>query len=113
MSGRACFLDLRALVDEGVEVDVHAWHFSPRRVAGVQQAATYADMKFAPVTRNGAWPRNEIDRFILARLEKANLEPSPEADCEYCDFHRVCPIQPQGRLVPIRPSTAVKNSARP
>lgn len=28
----------------------------------------------------GAWARNEIDRFILARLGKENLSPSPEAD---------------------------------
>ncbi len=27
-----------------------------------------------------AWPRTPIDRFILARLEAAGLEPSPEAD---------------------------------
>ena len=26
------------------------------------------------------WPRNEIDHFILARLEKEGLTPSPEAD---------------------------------
>src|SRR5260370_3341784 len=26
------------------------------------------------------WPRNPIDAFILARLEKENLAPSPEAD---------------------------------
>jgi hypothetical protein len=32
-----------------------------------------------PVT-NRAWARNPIDRFILARLEKANIEPSPTAE---------------------------------
>jgi hypothetical protein len=32
-----------------------------------------------PVT-NQAWGRNEIDRFILAGLEAAGLEPAPEAD---------------------------------
>jgi hypothetical protein len=30
--------------------------------------------------RNGAWARNPIDNFILARLEKEGLRPSPEAD---------------------------------
>ena len=25
------------------------------------------------------WPKNEVDRFILARLEKEGLHPSPEA----------------------------------
>ncbi|MCI0377716.1 MAG: PSD1 and planctomycete cytochrome C domain-containing protein [Gemmataceae bacterium] len=29
---------------------------------------------------NTAWPRNGIDHFILARLESAKLQPSPEAD---------------------------------
>ena len=33
-----------------------------------------------PPVKQTAWPRNEIDRFILARLEKENLKPSPEAD---------------------------------
>ncbi|MCA9071615.1 MAG: DUF1549 domain-containing protein, partial [Planctomycetaceae bacterium] len=27
-----------------------------------------------------SWPRNPIDRFVLARLEKEGLSPSPEAD---------------------------------
>ncbi len=34
----------------------------------------------APVVKNEAWPRNEIDRFILARLESEGLKPSSEAD---------------------------------
>jgi hypothetical protein len=33
-----------------------------------------------PPVRNGARARNPIDRFILARLEKEGLKPSPEAD---------------------------------
>src|SRR6185436_15305732 len=33
-----------------------------------------------PTVKNSQWPRNEIDYFILARLEKAGLSPSPEAD---------------------------------
>jgi hypothetical protein len=33
-----------------------------------------------PVVRNEAWSKNPIDRFILARLEKEKLAPSPEAD---------------------------------
>jgi len=32
-----------------------------------------------PVVRNQTWPRNAIDRFILARLEKEGIEPSREA----------------------------------
>ena len=33
-----------------------------------------------PQVKNAAWPRNAIDRFILARLEKEGITPSPEAD---------------------------------
>ena len=33
-----------------------------------------------PEVRNRQWIRNPIDRFILARLEKERLQPSPEAD---------------------------------
>jgi mono/diheme cytochrome c family protein len=33
-----------------------------------------------PAVKNAAWVRNPIDRFILARLEKEGLSPSPEAD---------------------------------
>ncbi len=33
-----------------------------------------------PVVKNPAWVRNPIDRFILARLEKEGIAPSPEAD---------------------------------
>jgi mono/diheme cytochrome c family protein len=35
-----------------------------------------------PTVKNAAWPKNEIDRFILARLEKEGLHPSPEAGRE-------------------------------
>jgi mono/diheme cytochrome c family protein len=33
-----------------------------------------------PDVKQANWPRNPIDRFILARLEKEKLKPSPEAD---------------------------------
>ncbi|MGH9843188.1 MAG: DUF1549 domain-containing protein, partial [Blastocatellia bacterium] len=36
-----------------------------------------------PQVKNTAWPKNAIDHFVLARLERANeksLQPSPEAD---------------------------------
>src|SRR5688572_7066291 len=33
-----------------------------------------------PQVRNAAWPRNAIDYFVLARLEKERIAPSPEAD---------------------------------
>ena len=33
-----------------------------------------------PAVRDSKWPRNPIDAFILARLEKEGLVPSPPAD---------------------------------
>lgn len=35
-----------------------------------------------PAVQNNAWVRNPIDNFILARLEKEGLKPSPEASKE-------------------------------
>jgi hypothetical protein len=34
----------------------------------------------APSVKKKRWPRNEIDYFILARLEKEGIQPSKEAD---------------------------------
>src|SRR5262249_55270876 len=33
-----------------------------------------------PAVRGAGWVRNPVDRFVLARLEKEGLSPSPEAD---------------------------------
>ncbi len=33
-----------------------------------------------PAVKNSAWPKNPIDRFVLARLEKEGLSPAPPAD---------------------------------
>jgi hypothetical protein len=33
-----------------------------------------------PAVQDPTWPRNDIDRFVLARLEREGLKPSPEAD---------------------------------
>ncbi len=33
-----------------------------------------------PSVKNSAWVRNDLDRFILAKLEAKGLQPSPEAD---------------------------------
>ena len=35
-----------------------------------------------PVVRDGVWCRNEIDRFVMARLDSEGLEPSPPAGPE-------------------------------
>jgi hypothetical protein len=33
-----------------------------------------------PAVRNTSWPKNDIDRFVLARLEQLGIAPSPEAE---------------------------------
>ena len=33
-----------------------------------------------PTTQDSEWPRNDIDRFVLSRLEQEGLHPAPEAD---------------------------------
>ena len=33
-----------------------------------------------PPVKNSTWPRTDLDRFILAKLEAKGLQPSPEAD---------------------------------
>jgi hypothetical protein len=58
---------LRAWIAQGAKYQPH-WAF-------------IAPAEFVPVpdVKNRKWPRNEIDHFILARLEKERLKPSPEA----------------------------------
>ena len=41
-----------------------------------------------PAVKDVAWPKNEIDRFILARLEREGLKPTVEAD-RYALIRRV------------------------
>ncbi|PYV00160.1 MAG: hypothetical protein DMG10_22280 [Acidobacteria bacterium] len=55
------------LADDGRAVQTH-WAFLPP----VRPAL--------PEVHNPQWVRNEIDRFVLARLEKEGIAPSPEAD---------------------------------
>jgi hypothetical protein len=58
---------LRRWIAEGAPYAVH-WAFVPPMRPAL------------PKVKNTAWPKNAIDRFILARLERAGLEPSPEAE---------------------------------
>jgi hypothetical protein len=54
-------------IDEGAKWGVH-WAFkTPSRTP-------------LPAPKNDAWAKNEIDRFILARLDAEGLSSSPEAD---------------------------------
>ncbi len=42
----------------------------------------YQPVKSAPLPKlkDKAWPRNEVDHFTLARMEKAGVSPAPDAD---------------------------------
>jgi mono/diheme cytochrome c family protein len=56
---------------------------SPSRISAEQRAFwSFQPVKKAvpPAVKNKAWPRTGIDRFILAKLEAANLKPAREAD---------------------------------
>jgi len=58
---------LRRWIDEGAKWDSHWAFIAPKRPE-------------PPAVREAQWVRNPIDRFILARLEREGLKPSPEAD---------------------------------
>ncbi|MBC8116359.1 MAG: PSD1 domain-containing protein, partial [Candidatus Saccharimonas sp.] len=58
---------LKSWVEQGAEYREH-WSFvAPTRPA-------------RPAVKNAGWPKNEIDYFVLSRLEREGLAPSPEAD---------------------------------
>lgn len=58
---------LREWVKQGARYE-ELWSFLPPKHQAI------------PAVKNDAWVRNAIDGFVLARLEKEGLEPSPEAD---------------------------------
>jgi len=60
---------LRRWIDEGAKWDTHWAYVAPKRPE-------------LPTVVQTTWVRNPIDQFILARLEREGLKPSPEADKE-------------------------------
>ena len=58
---------LRAWIDSGAEYEEHWAFIAPKQPS-------------VPETADSSWVRNEIDAFVLARLEAEGLAPSPEAD---------------------------------
>jgi mono/diheme cytochrome c family protein len=60
---------LRRWIDEGAKWDTHWAYVAPKRPE-------------LPAVREAPWVRNPVDQFILARLEREGLRPSPEADKE-------------------------------
>ncbi|NUQ62499.1 MAG: DUF1553 domain-containing protein [Pirellulales bacterium] len=66
---------LRRWIREGAAYDRHWAYVQPVRPP-------------VPEVPDGAWPKNQVDRFILARLQREGLKPSPEAD-RYALIRRV------------------------
>lgn len=60
---------LQQWIGEGAEYKAHWAFIRPQRPP-------------VPATKNKTWARNDIDRFILARLEQEKLQPAPEAPKE-------------------------------
>jgi mono/diheme cytochrome c family protein len=58
---------LRRWIDQGAKWDTHWAYVAPKRPE-------------LPAVALSSWPRNPIDHFILARLEREGLKPSPDAD---------------------------------
>lgn len=58
---------LRRWVESGAEWSAH-WSFVPPARPAL------------PPVKDAKWPRNEMDRFVLAKLEAEGLKPSAEAD---------------------------------
>lgn len=58
---------LRRWIAEGAEYQPHWSFIAPQRPQ-------------LPAVKNGAWVKNPIDAFVLARLEAMGLSPAPEAD---------------------------------
>jgi cytochrome c553 len=58
---------LRKWIAAGAQYEPHWSFIAPTRLA-------------VPPVKNAAWPKNPIDHFVLARLEKLGLSPAPEAD---------------------------------
>ena len=60
---------LRTWIEQGGEWGKH-WAFIPPKRPTI------------PPAKNSAWPSGAIDRFVLAKLKRAGLHPSPRADRE-------------------------------
>lgn len=60
---------IKKWIEEGAKYEPH-WAFVPPQKAGL------------PKIKNKTWPKNEIDHFILNKMEEHGLSPNEEADKE-------------------------------
>src|SRR5499427_1572987 len=78
--------------DPDTRMPYHAPPLSPQQIEllrrWIKQGAQWEDHwafvapkpQALPAVKHVDWPRQPLDRFVLARLEKEGLPPSPEAD---------------------------------
>ncbi len=84
MKGEALKLDqialIKAWIDQGAEWPEESAIRNPQSAIKQHWAFVAPVRPALPRVENKSWVRNPIDHFILARLEKEGLAPSPEAD---------------------------------
>ncbi len=73
-------LNFPALLASAIFIQLHA--FAQKEQVQAHWAFQPIAAPNPPPVRNSAWVANSIDAFILARLEAAGLEPSPQAQPE-------------------------------
>src|SRR5262249_22719931 len=71
---------LRAWIDQGADWPETAVGSLTRKDPSKHWAFKAPVRPPLPKVADTRWSRNEIDRFVLARLEKEHLKPSAEAD---------------------------------
>jgi hypothetical protein len=71
---------IRAWIDQGAEIPEEAAAYAPSEAAKKHWGFIAPVKPPVPQVNHKAWVRNPIDSFILARLEKEGLSPSPPAD---------------------------------
>src|SRR5579862_2755490 len=58
---------IKTWIQEGAEFSAH-WAFVPPKMPAI------------PKVKSAAWVKNDIDAFVLSRLEEQGIKPEPEAD---------------------------------
>ncbi len=71
---------LRAWIDQGAAAPANEKPAGSATVASKHWSFQPISRLPEPSVKDVSWVRNPIDRFILARLEKEGIKPSPEAD---------------------------------
>jgi hypothetical protein len=82
----ATIAQLRAWIDQGAPMPGAPADSTLPSIAGTRTAADPEHWAYLkpkrpelPAVARTAWPRNALDRYVLARLEREQLSPSPEA----------------------------------